>query len=89
MIDAQTPMQARQAASRYGWCAEPSRKGLGQSNHQELIALLEAVKTISQKTTSIDVTGKAEIARRIDEIAPPLAALEAYRSRAGASCTMD
>lgn len=78
LIDAQTLTQARQAASQMGGAlshrAAPAKQSL-----VELIALLEA--GIDFAEDDIDVTGKAEIARRIDEIAPPLAALEASFAR--------
>jgi tRNA modification GTPase len=78
LIDAQTLTQARQAASQMGGAlshrAAPTKQSL-----VELIALLEA--GIDFAEDDIDVTGKAEIARRIGEITPPLAALEASFAR--------
>jgi tRNA modification GTPase len=78
LIDAQTLTQARQAASQMGGAlshrAAPAKQSL-----VELIALLEA--GIDFAEDDIDVTGKAEIARRIGEITPPLAALEASFAR--------
>jgi tRNA modification GTPase len=78
LIDAQTLTQARQAASQMGGAlshrAAPAKQSL-----VELIALLEA--GIDFAEDDIDVTGKTEIARRIDEITPPLAALEASFAR--------
>jgi tRNA modification GTPase len=78
LIDAQTLTQARQAASQMGGAlshrASPAKQSL-----VELIALLEA--GIDFAEDDIDVTGKAEIARRIVEITPPLAALEASFAR--------
>jgi tRNA modification GTPase len=78
LIDAQTLTQARQAASQMGGAlshrAAPAKQFL-----VELIALLEA--GIDFAEDDIDVTGKAEIARRIGEITPPLTALEASFAR--------
>ncbi len=78
LIDAQTLTQARQAASHMGGAlsrrAAPAKQSL-----VELIALLEA--GIDFAEDDIDVTPQAEIARRIGEIAPPLAALEASFAR--------
>jgi tRNA modification GTPase len=78
LIDAQTLTQARQAASQMGGAlshrAAPAKQSL-----VELIALLEA--GIDFAEDDIDVTGKAEIARRICEITPPLTALEASFAR--------
>jgi tRNA modification GTPase len=78
LIDAQTLTQARQAASQMGGAlshrAAPAKQSL-----VELIALLEA--GIDFAEDDLDVTGKAEIARRIEEIAPPLAALEGSFAR--------
>jgi tRNA modification GTPase len=78
LIDAQTLTQARQAASQMGGAlshrAAPAKQSL-----VELIALLEA--GIDFAEDDIDVTGKAEIARRIGEIAPSLTALEASFAR--------
>ena len=78
LIDAQTLTQARQAASQMGGAlshrAAPAKQSL-----VELIALLEA--GIDFAEDDIDVTGKAEISRRIGEITPPLVALEASFAR--------
>ena len=78
LIDAQTLTQARQDASQMGGAlshrAAPAKQSL-----VELIALLEA--GIDFAEDDLDVTGKAEIARRIEEIAPPLAALEGSFAR--------
>ncbi len=78
LIDAQTLTQARQAASQMGGAlshrAAPAKQSL-----VELIALLEA--GIDFAEDDIDVTPQAEIARRIDEITPPLTALEASFAR--------
>ncbi len=78
LIDAQTLTQARQAASQMGGAlsrrAAPAKQSL-----VELIALLEA--GIDFAEDDIDVTPQAEIARRIDEITPTLAALEATFAR--------
>ncbi|MGB8032179.1 MAG: tRNA uridine-5-carboxymethylaminomethyl(34) synthesis GTPase MnmE [Terracidiphilus sp.] len=78
LIDAQTLTQARQAASQMGGAlsrrAAPAKQSL-----VELIALLEA--GIDFGEDDIDVTPQAEIARRIEEITPPLAALEASFAR--------
>ncbi|MGA2752897.1 MAG: tRNA uridine-5-carboxymethylaminomethyl(34) synthesis GTPase MnmE [Terracidiphilus sp.] len=78
LIDAQTLTQARQAASQMGGAlsrrAAPAKQSL-----VELIALLEA--GIDFAEDDIDVTPQAEIARRIEEITPTLAALEATFAR--------
>jgi tRNA modification GTPase len=78
LIDAQTLTQARQAASQMGGAlsrrAAPAKQSL-----VELIALLEA--GIDFAEDDIDVTPQVEIARRIEEITPPLAALEASFAR--------
>ena len=78
LIDAQTLTQARQAASQMGGAlsrrAAPAKQSL-----VELIALLEA--GIDFAEDDIDVTPQAEVARRIEEIAPPLAALETSFAR--------
>ncbi len=74
LIDAQTLMQARQAASQMGGAlsrrAAPVKQAL-----KELIALLEA--GIDFAEDDVDVTPQTEIAKRIDGLIPPLAALEA------------
>ena len=78
LIDAQTLTQARQAASQMGGAlsrrAAPAKQSL-----VELIALLEA--GIDFAEDDIDVTPQVEVARRIEEIAPPLAALETSFAR--------
>src|SRR3974390_608802 len=78
LIEAQTLTQARQAASQMGGalsrCVAPVKQSL-----VELIALLEA--GIDFAEDDVDVTPKTEIARRIDELIPPLAALEATFAR--------
>ncbi len=78
LIDAQTLTQARQAASQMGGAlsrrAAPAKQSL-----VELIAMLEAGVDFAED--DIDVTPKAEIARRIEMILPPLAALEASFAR--------
>jgi tRNA modification GTPase len=78
LIEAQTLTQVRQAASQMGGAlsrrVQPIKQGL-----VELIALLEA--GIDFAEDDVDVTPQAEIARRIAEIDPPLAALEASFAR--------
>jgi len=78
LIDAQTLTQARQAASQMGGALSSRVAPLKQSL-VELIALLEA--GIDFAEDDLDVTPKAEIARRIDKLTPPLAALEASFAR--------
>src|ERR1022692_910408 len=78
LIDAQTLTQARQAASQMGG-ALSRRVAPAKQSLVELIALLEA--GIDFAEDDIDVTPQAEIARRIDEITPTLAALEASFAR--------
>src|SRR5208337_2844495 len=78
LIDAQTLTQARQAASQMGGSLSHRVAPIKQSL-VELIALLEA--GIDFAEDDIDVTPQAEIARRIDETMPPLAALEASFAR--------
>ncbi|MGB6742739.1 MAG: GTPase, partial [Terracidiphilus sp.] len=73
-IDAQTLTQARQAASQMGGALSRRAAPVKQSL-VELIALLEA--GIDFAEDDIDVTPQSEIARRIGELTPPLAALEA------------
>jgi len=74
LIEAQTLTQARQAASQMGGAlsrrVQPMKQAL-----VELIALLEA--GIDFAEDDVDVTPKAEIARRIGELTPQLTALEA------------
>ena len=78
LIAAQTLTQARLAASQMGGAlshrVEPVKRSL-----VELVALLEA--GIDFAEDDIDVTPQAEIARRIAELMPPLAALEASFAR--------
>src|SRR5579862_8330765 len=78
LIEAQTLTQARQAASQMGGAlsrrVQPVKQDL-----VELIAQLEA--GIDFAEDDIDVTPQAEIARRIAELLPPLAALEASFAR--------
>ncbi len=78
LIDAQTLTQARQAASQMGGALSRRVQPLKQSL-VELIALLEA--GIDFAEDDVDVTPQAEIARRIGELTPPLAALEASFAR--------
>jgi len=78
LIEAQTLTQARQAASQMGGAlsrrVQPVKQAL-----VELIALLEA--GIDFAEDDVEVTSQAEIARRIGELDPPLAALEASFAR--------
>ncbi|WP_239461393.1 tRNA uridine-5-carboxymethylaminomethyl(34) synthesis GTPase MnmE [Occallatibacter savannae] len=78
LIEAQTLTQARQAASQMGGALSrrvaPTKRSL-----VELIALLEA--GIDFGEDDVDVTPQSEIARRIDELIPPLSALEASFAR--------
>jgi len=78
LIEAQTLTQARQAAGQLGGAlsrrVKPAKAGL-----VELIALLEA--GIDFAEDDVEVTPQAEIARRIAELALPLAALEASFAR--------
>ncbi|MGA9060669.1 MAG: tRNA uridine-5-carboxymethylaminomethyl(34) synthesis GTPase MnmE [Terracidiphilus sp.] len=78
LIDAQTLTQARQAASQMGG-ALSRRVAPAKQSLVELIALLEA--GIDFAEDDVDVTPQAEIARRIGEMTPPLAALEASFAR--------
>lgn len=78
LIDAQTLTQARQAASQMGGALSRRVQPLKQSL-VELIALLEA--GIDFGEDDVDVTPRAEIERRINELSPPLAALEASFAR--------
>jgi len=78
LIDAQTLTQARQAASQMGGALSRRAAPVKQSL-VELIALLEA--GIDFAEDDLDVTPQAEIARRIGELTPPLAALEASFAR--------
>jgi tRNA modification GTPase len=78
LIEAQTLTQARQAASQMGGAlshrVQPVKLAL-----VELIALLEAGVDFAED--DVDVTPALEIARRIDQLLPPLAALEASFAR--------
>ena len=78
LIEAQTLTQARQAASQMGGAlshrVQPAKRQL-----TELIALLEA--GIDFAEDDVDVAPAEEIARRIDAIEKPLAALEASFAR--------
>jgi tRNA modification GTPase len=78
LIDAQTLTQARQAASQMGGALSrrvaPTKDAL-----VELIALLEA--GIDFAEDDVDVAPQVEIARRIDELVAPLAALAASFAR--------
>ncbi len=78
LIDAQTLTQARQAASQMGG-ALSCRVAPTKQSLVELIALLEA--GIDFAEDDIDVAPQVEIARRIAELLPPLAALEASFAR--------
>jgi len=74
LIEAQTLTQARQAASQMGG-ALSRRVGPVKRALVDLVALLEA--GIDFAEDDVDVTPEAEIARRIGELTPPLAALAA------------
>jgi tRNA modification GTPase len=78
LIEAQTLTQARQAASQMGGALSRRVTPLKQSL-VELIALLEA--GIDFAEDDVDVTPAEEIARQIDALMPPLAALEASFAR--------
>jgi tRNA modification GTPase len=78
LIDAQTLTQARQAASQMGG-ALSHRVAPAKQLLVELIALLEA--GIDFAEDDVDVTPQTEIARRIDDLTPPLIALEASFAR--------
>jgi tRNA modification GTPase len=78
LIAAQTLTQARQAASQMGG-ALSRRVAPVKQELVELIALLEA--GIDFAEDDVEVTPQAEIARRIDELTPPLTALEASFAR--------
>ena len=78
LIEAQTLTQARQAASQMGGALSRRVAPVKQSL-VELIALLEA--GIDFAEDDVDVTPQSEIARRIDALTPPLAALEASFAR--------
>jgi len=78
LIEAQTLTQARQAASQMGGALSRRVAPIKQSL-VELIALLEA--GIDFGEDDVDITPQAEIARRIDDLLPPLASLEASFAR--------
>jgi tRNA modification GTPase len=78
LIEAQTLTQARQAASQMGGALSRRVSPIKQSL-VELIALLEA--GIDFGEDDVDVTPQAEIARRINEIVPPVLALESSFAR--------
>jgi tRNA modification GTPase len=78
LIDAQTLAQARQAASQMGGALSRRVQPVKQSL-VELIALLEA--GIDFAEDDVHVTPQAEIARRLDELTPPLTLLEASFTR--------
>jgi tRNA modification GTPase len=78
LIEAQTLTQVRQAASQMGGALSMRAQPVKQSL-VELIALLEA--GIDFAEDDVDVTPQREIARRIDELTPQLARLEATYSR--------
>jgi tRNA modification GTPase len=78
LIEAQTLTQARQAASQMGG-ALSRRVGPVKRALVDLVALLEA--GIDFAEDDVDVTPEAEIARRIGELTPPLAALAASFAR--------
>jgi tRNA modification GTPase len=78
LIDAQTLTQARLAASQMGG-ALSRRVGPVKQALVELIALLEA--GIDFAEDDVEVTPQAEIARRIEELTPPLTALESSFAR--------
>jgi tRNA modification GTPase len=78
LIDAQTLTQARQAASQMGGALSHRVAPVKQSL-VELVALLEA--GIDFAEDDLEVTPQQEISRRIAELTPPLAALEASFAR--------
>ena len=78
LIEAQTLTQARQAASQMGGALSRRVAPVKQSL-VELIALLEA--GIDFAEDDVEVTPQSEIARRIDELTPPLVTLEASFAR--------
>lgn len=78
LIEAQTLTQARLAASQMGGAISHRVAPVKQSL-VELIALLEA--GIDFAEDDVDVASQSDIARRIAELAPPLAALEASFAR--------
>jgi tRNA modification GTPase len=78
LIEAQTLTQARQAASQMGG-ALSRRVGPVKQSLVELIAVLEA--GIDFAEDDVELTLQAEIASRINEMTPPLRALEATFAR--------
>ena len=78
LIEAQTLTQARQAAGQMGGALSRRVAPVKQSL-VELVALLEA--GIDFAEDDVEVTTGVEIARRIDEVAGPLRALEASFAR--------
>jgi tRNA modification GTPase len=78
LIEAQTLTQARQAASQMGGALSRRVAPVKQAL-VELIAQLEA--GIDFAEDDVEVTPQAEIARRIDELTPPLRALAASFTR--------
>jgi tRNA modification GTPase len=78
LIEAQTLTQARLAASQMGGALSRRVAPVKQSL-VELIALLEA--GIDFAEDDVDVAPQAEIALRINDLTPPLAALEASFAR--------
>lgn len=78
LIEAQTLTQARQAASQMGGALSRRVNPVKQAL-LELIALLEA--GIDFAEDDLEVAPEAEIARRIGDLTPPLAALEASYAR--------
>ncbi len=78
LIEAQTLTQVRQAASQMGGALSRRVQPIKQAL-VELIALLEA--GIDFAEDDVEVTPRAEIARRIEQLMPPLAALEASFAR--------
>jgi tRNA modification GTPase len=78
LIDAQTLTQVRQAASQMGGAISRRVAPVKQSLI-ELVALLEA--GIDFAEDDVDITGEQEIARQINALKEPLAALEASFAR--------
>lgn len=78
LIEAQTLTQARQAASQMSGALSRRVAPIKQSL-VELIALLEA--GIDFAEDDVEITPQAEIARRIDELIPPLISLQASFAR--------
>jgi len=78
LIEAQTLTQARLAASQMGG-ALSRRVGPVKQSLVELVALLEA--GIDFAEDDVELTTQAEIASRINELMPPLTALEATFAR--------